>query len=391
MSFEFDDAPSGRGHHAQKWDDMGRLFGVTAEDAIPMFVADMDFRTAPCVLDALRADVDRGYMGYFGQTERVSAAVVQWMSGRHGWTFDPDILRYTHGVVAGFATVLDAFSDPGDGVIVFSPVYHAFYGKARAMGREIVESPLHIREGRFEMDLEALATALKGHERILVMCSPHNPGGRLWSAQELRDVAAFCERHDLLLLSDEIHMDLTFPGVAHVPTAVAAPESRPRLVTLSAASKGFNTAGGETGFVIIEDDALRARFDVSHKSRGGTPNRFGMIMTRAAFTDGAAWSEAVRAYLAANFSLWRDRIGALPGIEVMDMRSTYLSWVDFRNTGCDAEEVRRRLTEDARIVMSPGSQFGTGGAGWHRFNIAMPRTRLEEAIGRIEAAFADLQ
>lgn len=391
MDFEFDRAPSGRGHHTQKWDDMERLHGVAAEDAIPMFVADMDFRAAPCILDALRAEVDRGYMGYFGQTDRVSAAVVGWMSDRHRWAFDPEILRYTHGVVAGFGMVLDAFSEPGDGVIVFSPVYHAFYGKARSMGREIVESPLHIRDGRFEMDLEALGDALKGHERILVMCSPHNPGGRLWTAEDLREVATFCERHDLLLLSDEIHMDLTFPGVSHVPTAVAAPGARARLVTLTAASKGFNTAGGETGFAIIEDDALRARFDLSHKSRGGTPNRFGMILTKAAFTDGAPWSEAVRAYLADNFALWRDRIGALPGIEVMDMQSTYLSWVDFRNTGCGAEEVRRRLNEDARVVMSPGTQFGTGGEGWHRFNIALPRPRLDVAIGRIEAAFADLQ
>ena len=391
MGFEFDSAPSGRGHHTQKWDDMGRLFGVTAEDAIAMFVADMDFQAAPCILGALRAEVDRGYMGYFGQTERVSAAVLQWMSGRHGWTFDPDILRYTHGVVAGFGTVLDAFSNPGDGVIVFSPVYHAFYGKTRAMGREIVESPMFIREGRFEIDLGALAASLKGHERILVMCSPHNPGGRIWSVEEMRAVAAFCEVHDLILLSDEIHMDLTFPDAAHVPTAVAAPESRPRLVTLTAASKGFNTAGGETGFVVIEDDALRARFDLSHKSRGGTPNRFGMIMLEAAFSEGGPWSDAVRAYLADNFTIWRDRIGALPGIEVMDMRATYLSWVDFRNTGCDTDDVRRRLNEDARIVMSPGSQFGTGGQGWHRFNIAMPRARLAEAISRIETAFADLQ
>jgi cystathionine beta-lyase len=391
MTLEFDSAPSGRGHHTQKWDDMGRLFGVTADDAIPMFVADMDFSAAPCILEALRAEVDRGYMGYFGQTERVSAAVLQWMSGRHGWTFDPGILRYTHGVVAGYAMALDAFSEPGEGVIVFSPVYHAFYGKARAMGREIVESPLQIREGRFEIDFDALAASLKGHERILVLCSPHNPGGRVWTGDELRAIASFCEAHDLILLSDEIHMDLTFPGVAHVPTALAAPESRPRLVTLTAASKGFNIAGGETGFVVIEDDTLRARFDLTHKSRGGTPNRFGMIMLEAAFTGGGAWSEAVRAYLADNFAMWRDRIGALPGIEVMDMQATYLSWVDFRNTGCGEADIRRRLNEGARIVMSPGTQFGSGGEGWQRFNIAMPRARLEEAIRRIETAFADLQ
>lgn len=391
MTFEFDTAPSGRGHFTMKWDEMEPLFGITADDAIPMFVADMDFRAAPCILEALQADIDRGFMGYIGQKERVSQAVAGWMSGRHGWTFDPSVIRYTHGVVAGFAMALDAFSEPGDGVIVFSPVYHAFYGKARAMGRTIVESELVLTDGRYEMDLDALAAKLTGRERILTLCSPHNPGGRLWSAHEIRAVAAFCEAHDLILLSDEIHMDLTFPGVPHIPTAVAAPEVTPRLVTITAASKGFNIAGGETGFVVIEDERLMQTFDRTHRDRGGTPNRFGMIMTRAAFTEGAPWSDAVRAYLADNFTLWRDRIGALPGIRVMDMRATYLSWVDFSGTGCSVEEVDRRIAHDARIAKSPGQQFGTGGEGWNRFNLAMPRPRLEDAIGRIEAAFADLQ
>jgi cystathionine beta-lyase len=161
-------------------------------------------------------------------------------------------------------------------------------------------------------------------------------------------------------------------------------------VTITAASKGFNIAGGETGFAIIEDDALRARFDAAHKTMGGTPNRFGMLMTKAAFTEGAAWSAAVRAYLEGNFALWRDRIGALPGITVMEMQSTYLSWVDFSGTGMAPDETTRRL-HAAGIAMSPGAQFGKGGADWHRFNIAMPRPRLEEAIARIEGAFADLQ
>jgi len=391
MDFEFDTAPSGKGHFTQKWDDMAPLIGVTAEDAIAMWVADMDFRAAPCIRAALQADLDRGFMGYFAQTDRVSEAVTSWMSGKHGWAFEPSAVRYTHGVVAGFATAVDAFSDPGDSVVLFSPVYHSFYGKLRALGRAVLESPLVLRDGRFEMDLDDLATRLTGRERIVVLCSPHNPGGRVWSAEEIRALAAFCEAHDLILVSDEIHMDLTFPGVAHLPTAVAAPSARSRIVTISAASKGFNIAGGETGFVVIEDESLMARFDVKQKNRGGTPNRFGMLMLRAAFLDGGPWSEAVRAYLAGNFTIWRARISALPGIEVMDMTSTYLSWVDFRGTGCSTSEIDHRFAVDARIAKSPGAAFGTGGEGWNRFNLAMPRPRLEEAIGRIEAAFADLQ
>jgi cystathionine beta-lyase len=391
MDFDFDSAPSGKGHFTQKWDDMAPLMGVTAEDAIPMWVADMDFCAAPCILQALQTEVDRGFLGYFAQTGRVSDAVTSWMSSRHGWRFDPSALRYSHGVIAGFAMAIDAFSDPGDSIILFSPVYHSFYGKLRAMDRTVLESPLTLTDGRFEMDLDDLATRLTGRERIVVLCSPHNPGGRLWSSDEIRALTAFCEAHDLILISDEIHMDLTFPGNRHVPTAIAAPEARPRLVTLSSASKGFNIAGGETGFIVIEDPALMATFDRTQKNRGGTPNRFGMLMMRAAFLEGGPWSDAVRAYLADNFALWRDRIGALPGIGVMDMSATYLSWVDFRGTGCTMKEIDTRLGVDARIAKSPGQAFGTGGEGWNRFNLAMPRPRLLTAIERIEEAFADLQ
>ena len=390
MLFDFETSPAGAGDHCSKWDHMERMHGVSPVDGIAMWVADMDFRAAPVVLDALRREVERGYMGYFGDAGPVNDAVAGWMARMHGWRFDPEVLRYTPGVVAGFGNVLAAFSAPGDEVVLFPPVYHAFYGKARSMGREILESPLVLRDGRYEMDLAALEAALTPRTRIVTVCSPHNPGGRLWSAEELRAVADLCARRGLLLLSDEIHMDLAFPGVAHLPTAVAVPDAAPRLVTITAASKGFNLAGGETGFVVIEDADLRAAYDVVHKDRTGTPNRFGMIMTKAAFEGGAAWSAAVRGVLADNFALWRARIGALPGIEVMDMQSTYLSWVDFRGTGLTIDGVDARIRDRARIAKSPGTDFGTGGAGWNRFNLAMPRARLEEAIARLEEAFSDI-
>jgi cystathionine beta-lyase len=321
----------------------------------------------------------------------VSEAVCNWIPSRHGWAIQPDWIYYSHGVVAGYATVLEAFTEPGDAVILFSPVYHTFFNKTRAKGREILRSPLVERDGRFEMDLDALAASLTGREKLLILCSPHNPGGRLWSADEIRAVATFCETHDLLLVSDEIHMDLTFPGAAHIPTAVAAPDATPRLVVLTAASKAFNIAGGETGMVIIEDPAIRESYHAAHMAFGGTPNRFGMIMIKAALTDGEPWLEAAQEYIAENFRLWRDRIGALPGVSVMDMQATYLAWVDFSGTGLSDDQISQRIAEDARIAASPGPAFGEGGALHKRFNIAMPRPRLIEAIERIEGAFADLQ
>lgn len=391
MTIDFDTSIPIRGHHSQKYDEVEKYTGINADDAIPMWVADMDFRVADCIRDALRAEVDRGFLGYFGDPRPVSEAACNWISKRHGWPPESEWFYYSHGAVAGFATTLEAFSDPGDSVILFSPVYHAFFGKSRAKGREILQSPLVERDGRFEMDLDALAASLTGREKILVFCSPHNPGGRLWSADEIRAVADFCKAHDLILISDEIHMDLTHPGARHIPTITAAPDCLPRLVVLTAASKAFNMAGGETGMVIIPDARLRGIYQKAHAALGGTPNRFGMIMAKAAFTDGEPWVEAVRAYIAGNFRLWHDRIDALPGVRVMDMQATYLSWVDFGGTGLGEDEITHRIASDARIAASPGKAFGMGGALHRRFNLAMPRSRLIEAIERIETAFADLQ
>ncbi|MEM6322234.1 MAG: PatB family C-S lyase [Pseudomonadota bacterium] len=386
----FDEIKDRRAIHSAKWGALGARTGATADDAIAMWIADMDFDAPDCVLQALRDEVDEGFLGYFGQDGPVNEAVCGWMAQRHGWPVEPSWIRYTHGVVAAFGSTLHAFSDPGDSIILFTPVYHAFFGKAASMDREVLQSRLVLQDGAYHMDLESLAGQLTGREKIAVLCSPHNPGGRLWSDAEIKALAAFCCEHNLIMLSDEIHMDLTFPGVSHRPSAVAAPESTPYLITITAASKSFNMAGMETGVTIIEDPDLRARFDASEKVLGGMANRFGMVMTKAAFTKGAEWSDAARAYIADNFAIWSSRVGALPGIEVMGMHATYLAWVNFEKTGLGIEEVTERLTQRARIGMSPGSQFGAGGDRYHRFNIAMPRARLMEAIERIEAAFADV-
>lgn len=389
MSFDY--PKDRRTAFASKWQNMESFSGVSPDDGIAMWVADMDFDAPACVRDRLRADIEAGFLGYVGDIAPARQAVCDWMRNQHGWDVHPDWVSFSHGVIAGFGMALEAFSEPGDGVILFSPVYHAFYTRTRAKGRDVVESQLALRDGRYEMDLDALAAQLKGHEKIAVLCSPHNPGGRLWSKAEIAELADFCEAHDLLLLSDEIHMDLCFPGARHIPTAIAAPQATARLVTISAASKGFNIAGGETGFIIVEDPSLRARIDAVQKALGGTPNRFGIQMTHAAFAEGGGWSADLRAYLAENFALWRDRIGALPGVSVMDMSSTYLAWVDFSGTGMDAAEIQRRIAQGARIATSPGASFGTGGETFYRFNLAMPRARVIEAIERMEKAFGDLQ
>ncbi|MEK6215664.1 MAG: PatB family C-S lyase [Boseongicola sp.] len=390
MDFDFDTPLQLRGTHSSKYDNIERVYGTSDAEVIPMWVADMDFAAAPAIRAAIQAEVDRGYFGYFANPGPMNDAVTSWYNRRHGWDIDPSWVRYTHGVVNGFGDVLAAFSEPGDGVIVFSPAYHAFFRQAKAMGREIVESPLQVAGGRFVMDLDGLAASLRGHEKILTLCTPHNPGGRLWSAEEIREVVTFCETHDLMLISDEIHMDLTYPGAKFLPTAVAAPEGLERMIVLTATQKAFNIAGGETGIAIIPNDAVRRKMDAVMVDREASPNRFGMVMIKAAFTECDDWIDAMQGYLAENFRLFADRMNALPGVSVMEMRSTYLTWVDFTGTGLNDEDLLKRLVAEAKVAPSPGTVFGLGGSGHMRFNLALPRATLEQAITRIEKAFQDL-
>lgn len=389
--FDFDEIIDRRGTHCSKWDMMQPLYGVSPEDGLAMWVADMDFRPPAAVTEALRAEVEHGVHGYFGGDGDWKAAVAGWMERRHGWSVDPSWIATTHGLVAGFALCLQAFSAPGDGVILFTPVYHAFSRIIRATGRNLVEAPLVTRGGRYEMDLDALAAVLTGREKVVVLCSPHNPGGRVWTREELAALADFCAAHDLLLVSDEIHHDLVMPGGRHVPMPLAAPDAADRLVMLTAPTKTFNIAGALTGNVIIPDDGLRKRFAAVQLASGGSLNRFGVLAATAAYAGGDAWVDALCGYLSGNAAAFDAGMEAIPGVRSMRLEGTYLAWVDFSGTGMSAAEVQRRVEGDARIAASHGAPFGLGGEGFMRFNIATPRSRVEEAVRRLQAAFADLQ
>ncbi len=391
MSFDFDNPPPMIGTNSAKHDMAAAATGARGDDVIPMWVADMDFPACPAVQEALMAEAKRGVIGYYGDHAEIKDAIIGWMHSRYGWTIERDWIFFSHGVIHGLAITLEAYTEPGDGVILFTPVYHAFAKKIEAKDRRVVECELPIRDGVYHMDLEALAAQLDGSERMLIFCSPHNPGGRLWSAAEINALVDFCRARDILLVSDEIHMDLTFPGQTHLNTAVTAPQSTPGLVTLTAASKAFNIAGGETGFAIVGDATLRAKFTKAHTSHGGSPNRFGMIMTTAALTQGADWLTAATAYIAENARIFEEGVNAIPGLKVMPMQSTYLSWVDFSGTGMERAEFSRRVLEDASIAANHGPTFGTGGEQFMRFNVATSKARVEEAVARLAAAFGDLQ
>ena len=391
--FDFDRVIERRGTHATKWDQIARLSGITAEDAIPMWVADMDFAAPPGVTAALMEEVQRATHGYYADTGSWAQALVDWMARRHDLKLDPRWVSQTPGIVSGLGLILQALTEPGDEVVVFPPAYHAFRKIIVANDRRILDAQLVESGGRYAMDLDALKGKLTSRTKIVFFCSPHNPGGAVWSRDEIRTLAAFCADHDLFLVSDEIHCDLVFDGLKHTPTLAAAPEIADRLITCVAATKTFNLAGAHVGACVTTNDALRRRIDARINAAGlASYNSFGMIATEAAWRTGEAWLDALLPYLTANRNLFDTRIeAAAPGARSMHLDGTYLAWVDFSGTSLAAADVANRVATRARIFASPGAQFGPGGETWLRFNFATPRPILEEALGRLDDAFGDLR
>lgn len=387
------DTPINRfGTHSVKWDSMEGYFGVPARHGIAMWIADMDFRPPVCVQRALEGMLHHGIYGYYGEDGEYLDAIRWWMKTRHGWKVERNHIFTTHGLVNGTSMCVDAFSKPGDHVVLTTPVYHAFSRVIKAAGREVTECPLALRDGQYQMDFAKWDSLLTGRETMMILCSPHNPGGRVWTVEELRGVADFCKRHNLILIADEIHHDLVMPGQKHTVMANAAPEIADRLVMMSATTKTFNIAGAHSGNVIIADETLRKRFADRMQAMGISPNSFGMFMATAAYSaEGAAWVDALTEYLDGNRKIFDAGIAKIPGLRSMPLQATYLAWVDFSDTGMSAAEFTARVEKGARIAANHGDSFGMGGEIYLRFNLATPRAVVAEAVARLQEAFGDLQ
>lgn len=387
------DTPINRaGSHCVKWDMLEPLYGFKADEGLAMWVADMEFKPPQAVQDALQKMLDHGVYGYFGDDTAYLAAIRWWMQTRHGWEVQPDWIFTTHGLVNGTALCVQSYTQPGDAVILMTPVYHAFARVIKAAGRSVTECPLALKGGLAQVDTADWEKHLTGKERMFILCSPHNPGGRVWTVEELRQIADFCVKHDLILVSDEIHHDLVYPGQKHTIMALAAPQIADRLVMMTATTKTFNIAGAHIGNVIIADPALRKTFAGTMNALGISPNSFGMHMATAAYSpEGAAWVDALMRYLDGNRKLFDEGIARIPGLRSTPLEATYLAWVDFSGTGMAPAEFIERVEKQAKIATNHGSAFGTGGESFLRFNLACPRAQVVEAVSRLERAFADLQ
>ncbi len=375
-----------------KWSRLEAFGGVSPDEGIAMWVADSDYRCPPVVLEALHAEVAYGMLGYGYDDPAYRAAVQWWLGTRHGWQIDPDWIVTTQGLGLAIATILDLWSAPGEGVCFFTPVYHEFRLKTERAGRRPVELPMRLEDGRYVLDFEAASARITEDTRILLWCNPQNPSGRVWTPEEQRQVADFAERHNLLLVSDEVHCDLVFPGSTHVPMDIAAPEHRARTITLFAASKTFNLAGLRVGQAIIPDPELRQAYQQRLIALNYDAATLGVTATRAAFSpEGAAWADAQLRHLDGNIRLFNEGMAAIPGVWSMPLQATYLAWVDFSRLGMTEDEILRRVRDDAKVVPQFGRNFCAETALWHRFNLAMPRAQVAEAVSRLQAAFADLQ
>ncbi len=387
----FDEIIDRRGTHSNKWDSMERLFGVSPDDGLSMWVADMDFKPPQSVLDAITKMTDHGIMGYYGEEGDYLNAICSWMKRRHNWHVKPEWIFSTHGLVNGTGLCVQTFTDPGDSIILFTPVYHAFARVIAAAGRTVNECVLKNNDGRYEMDFDAYEQQLTGKEKMVILCSPHNPNGRVWTQSELQQLADFCVKHDLILVSDEIHHDLVFSGNKHIPMPNAVPEIIDRLVMMTATTKTFNIAGSHIGNVIIQDPNLRAKFAQTMGATGTSPNSFGLFMAEAAYNGGEEWLDALIEYLEGNKRIFDEGVNAIPGLKSINLEATYLAWVDFSGTGMSRQEFTNRVMKEAKIAVNSGPTFGSGGDDFLRFNIACPRSMVEEAVTRLQKAFSDLQ
>lgn len=381
-----------RNTECTKWDLMEDLFQVSPDDGLAMWTADSDYPTAPCVVEALQEAVSHGVFGYGFENDAYKNAIAWWMKTRHSWDIQNEWILTTQGLGNAIALCLDVWSEPGDGAVIFTPVYHEFAIKINKAERIVTECPLQRRGDTYVLDLEDAQSRLTGNEKLLIWCSPQNPSGRVWTKEELQSVAAFARKNGMLLISDEIHHDLVFAGNTFVPMATAAPDFMDNTVIVTAASKTFNIAGQRTGNMIISDDALRAEMRKRLNALDYKPSTLGVTMIAAAYSpQGAEWADAQVAHLQMNRDIFDAGINAIPGVKSMPLQSTYLAWVDFADTGMTQEEVATRIRDVAKIAVSPGPSFGTGGENFMRFNLATQTSVVEEAVARMQAAFADLQ
>lgn len=378
MKYDFDEIIPRRGTNSYKWD------SEADPDVLPLWVADMDFRTAPAITEALTARASQGIFGYTRVPDSYYRAVCDWFCARHGWTINPDAVIYTSGVVPAVSAIIKALTEPGDKVLVQTPVYNCFFSSIRNNGCVIDESPLIYSGLTYTMDFSDLERrAADPAVKLMLLCNPHNPAGRVWTRDELVRVRDICRRHNVRVVSDEIHCELTMPGFVYTPYATVDPGA---IVCVSP-SKAFNLAGLQIANIVCPDADTRRLIDRAiNDNEVCDVNPFGVIATEAAYRHGADWLAQLIGYIWDNYRFMQDFCrDALPALPLTRLEGTYLVWMDCRALPFTSDELERRLLAEAKLWLNAGTMYGAAGEGFMRWNIACPHAVLAEGLNR----FAD--
>lgn len=387
MKFDFDKVIDRRGTNSLKYD-FAKERGKR-EDVLPLWVADMDFPTAPAILDRLEKAVKHGIFGYSEGKNEYFQAVSAWYKNYFSWETKREWLVKTPGVVFAIAAAIRAFTEKGDAVLLQQPVYYPFSEAILCNGRILVNSPLKLADGRYEIDFEDFERKIEeNHVKLFLLCSPHNPVGRVWEKQELLKIGEICLRHNVIVVSDEIHSDFTYSGHVHQVFANLSPELAEITVTCTAPSKTFNLAGLQASNIFISNPKLRAAFRKAIDAAGYSQlNLMGLVACQAAYEEGREWLEELKRYLQGNLEFVRGYMKEkLPQLTLIEPDGTYLIWLDFRGLGLTEAQREDLIVNDAKLWLDSGAMFGSDGEGFERINIACPRQTLARAFSQLEAA-----
>lgn len=390
MKSRFDEIVSRKNTDCLKWDFCKQIFGK--EDILPMWVADMDFKSPEPITQAIIQRAEHGIFGYTEETDRLLSALSTWMEKRHNWTIDKSWIVYSPGVVTSVDTAILAFTEPGDKILMQTPIYYPFYASIKDNGRELITNSLKENNGHFEIDFEDLERKLQGNVKLMIFCSPHNPIGRVWKPDELQEVLRLCRKYDVLVVSDEIHSDLVYKGHKHIPVASLSEDLLQNSVTLVSPTKTFNIAGLSISAAIIPNAKLRKEFRHTLKKNGaGMLNLFGIEAAIAAYTQCEKWLEELLIYLEDNLNYLIEYFEEyIPQIKVIRPEATYLAWLDCRNLPLPKEKLREFFVSEAGVGLNEGSTFGQEGLGFQRINFACPRAILKEGLEKIKNAVVKL-
>lgn len=394
MKYDFETVHKRFNMGSSKWNDLAKYGVKETEDIIPFSVADMEFVTAPEIVGAIKRELDTSIMGYANPTSEYFDTVCKWMKTRHNWDAKPEWIVNTHGIVDAFFEAVRAFTNEGDGVILMTPVYYPMYMAVNSLNRRLVENPLINKANkgkRYEIDFDDLEKkAADPDTKMLILCSPHNPVGRVWSRKTLEHISSICLKNNVLVVSDEIHFDLILPGHTHTVYASVSDEAANNCLVLTAPSKTFNIAGLQTSNIFIPNQELREKYLASLQTHSPNPkcNIMGYRASEAAYKHCSEWLNECLSVIDKNRKVITDFMSReFPNVNVYDLEGTYLLWLDFNSFGIDYKELERINREEARLFFDEGYIFGRQGEGYERWNIACPTRYVNEALERMKSVY----